>query len=245
VNTEAHSHTPNQQHDWRAILRTPEAGIFLAGVLCGLCILAWFLWLGHVRVGKAGVMLGVVTAHLTGGRASGVAVATSSHLFSRLETIVLGSLIEGMVVCLFFPAFCLSFKKLIRVPLLVDAMENVHRSARNQRARLLKWGIPGLIAFVWFPFLMTGPVVGSVIGFLIGMRPWVVVAVVMAGTVSAIISWTFIMDQIREWTSMIGDVIPLLVVFLLIAVIVSIRVKRLLESQALRNGAKRNGKDNR
>jgi peptidoglycan/LPS O-acetylase OafA/YrhL len=92
---------------------------------------------------------------------------------------------------------------------------------------------------------MTGPVVGSVIGFLIGMRPWVVVAVVMAGTVSAIISWTFIMDQIREWTSMIGDVIPLLVVFLLIAVIVSIRVKRLLESQALRNGAKRNGKDNR
>jgi uncharacterized membrane protein len=77
------------------------------------------------------------------------------------------------------------------------------------------------------------------------MRPWVVVAVVMAGTVSAIISWTFIMDQIREWTSMIGDVIPLLVVFLLIAVIVSIRVKRLLESQALRNGAKRNGKDNR
>ena len=228
--------------DWKVILKTPEARIFLAGVLCALGILAWFILLEQNEPGKAGYLLAVLTAHLTGGRASGVAVAVNSHRFTRLETILLGSLIEGMVVCLFFSAFCLSVKKLIRVPFLMGAMENVQRSASSQRARILRWGIPGLIAFVWFPFLMTGPVVGSVIGFLLGMRPWLVVGVVLLGTVSAIVSWTFIMDRIAAWTSAVGNVIPLLVVFLLIAVIVSIRIKRLLEPQT-DDDRNRNGKD--
>ncbi len=216
---------------WRCLARTQEACILLAGLACAGALVVWFLLASDVESGKRGIMLAVLTAHLTGGRASGIAVAVNSRHFRRWETILFGSLVEGAVVCLFFAVFSLSFKKLIRIPFLVSALANVHRSAETQRARMLKWGIPGLILFVWFPFLMTGPVVGSVIGFLLGMRPWVVISVVMFGTISAIVSWTFIMDQIAEWTSRIGDVIPLLFVCLLLGGVISYRIRRLLEPQ--------------
>lgn len=242
MDTTLHSPEPGKEHRWYVLLRTQEGAIFLAGLGCLALILTWFAWIMKTEPGKAGVMLAVFTAHLTGGRASGIAVATNSHLFSRLETIFLGTLIEGTIVGLFFSIFCMSLKRAIRVPLLNSAIQNVHRSAESQRGRLLKWGIPGLILFVWFPFLMTGPVVGSVIGFLLGMRPWVVLCVVMFGTISAIISWTFILDQLAAWASRVGDMIPLLVVFLIIAFIAAYRARKFITSQSrARNGT--NGKD--
>jgi uncharacterized membrane protein len=156
-------------------------------------------------------------------------------MFSQLETIILGSLIEGMVVCTFFSAFCLSCKKLIHLPWLDTAMRNVRASARKQRRHLLGWGIPGLIAFVWFPFLMTGPVVGAVIGYLIGMRPWIVVCTVMFGTISAIVSWTFLMEFVNTWVSQVGDYVPGAIVAVILATILIVRIRSYRRQTMLRN----------
>ncbi|MBN2450387.1 MAG: small multi-drug export protein [Lentisphaeria bacterium] len=221
---------------WRAIVRTQEGAIFLLGLFFAVLILASFFVAGTVAPARAGALAAIVSAHLTGGRAAGVAVATNLN-FDRLETILLGSLIEGTIVCLFFSAFCLSCKKLVRLPWLDDAMRNVQESAQSQRGRMLRWGIPGLILFVWFPFLMTGPVVGSVIGFLLGMRPWVTVATVMLGTVSAIVSWTFLMDRVSSWIGTVGNVVPLVVVLLLITVVVAYRIRRYRDSRGARRAA--------
>ncbi len=212
--------------------------IFGFGLACVMTILAWFLYLSHKQPLQGAALLGVVTTHLTTGRAVGIAAALGGN-FAKWQAIVLGSLIEGAVVCLFFPVFCLSFKRLITVRFLTDAMRTVHRSAVSQRGRLLKWGIPGLILFVWFPFFMTGPVVGSVIGFLLGMRPWVVAAVVLSGTSLAIVSWTFILREVLGWTRMIGEFLPMLVVCIIVIVVASVRVSRFIEAQQRRNGAKR------
>lgn len=228
-NVEASRARVRHKPDWKAILRTQEAGIFLLGLACAVCVIAWFA----CEDSRKGTILGAVTTHLTGGRAVGISTALGGGL-PLWQAILLASLIEGTVVCLFFTAFSLSFKKLISVRLLNDALANVHRSAQTQRTRLLRWGIPGLILFVWFPFFMTGPVVGSVIGFLLGMQPWVVVGVVLSGTVLAIISWTFILNEIVDWASTVGEFLPLMFVCILLIVIVSFRVKRLLEAQQRR-----------
>ncbi|MBT3378126.1 MAG: small multi-drug export protein [Lentisphaerae bacterium] len=217
------------RHDWKAILRTQEAGICLLGFVCAVCIVVWF----SCADTQKGTLLGAVTTHLTGGRAVGISAALGGGL-PLWQAILLASLVESTVVCLFFTAFSLSFKKLISVRFLNDAMANVHRSAQTQRSRLLRWGIPGLILFVWFPFFMTGPVVGSVIGFLLGMRPWVVVGVVLSGTVLAIVSWTFILHEIVDWARTVGEFLPLMFVCILLIVVVSFRVKRYLETQQRR-----------
>ncbi|MDX9979573.1 MAG: small multi-drug export protein [Lentisphaeria bacterium] len=198
--------------------------IFLLGFFCALALLAWSGYLQFQFPVKGARMLAIISTHLMLGRAAGISAATVSHHFSRLETILLGSLVEGAVVCLFFSAFCLSCKKLIHVPWLDSAVRNVRDSAHKQRHLLAGWGIPGLILFVWFPFLMTGPVVGSVIGYLLGMRPWTVIAAVMAGTISAIVSWTFLMGVLDHWMKKAGHYAPAAAVLTILAVLVTIRI---------------------
>jgi uncharacterized membrane protein len=198
--------------------------IFLLGLFCVLALLAWIGYLQFTFPAKGTRLMAIVGTHLMLGRAASVSAATVSPYFTRLETILLGSLVEGAVVCLFFSAFCLSCKKLIHVPWLDSAVRNVRASAHNQRHRLTGWGIPGLILFVWFPFLMTGPVVGSVIGYLLGMRPWIVISAVMTGTISAIVSWTFLMDALDQWMQKAGHYAPAAAVLTILTVLITIRI---------------------
>jgi uncharacterized membrane protein len=223
--TESASPTPGHRSWLRAIFRTQEGMIFLVGVSCLIAILLWALECTEFSPRKAGTMLGIVPAHVTGGRASGIAIALASKQFSPLEVIVLATLIESMVVCLFFSAFCLTMKKMVHAPWLHNAMRDVHESAKNQRHLVARWGILALILFVWFPFMMTGPVVGTVIGHLMGLRYWVTLGTVMAGTLAAIICWTYLMDQMTNLMHKAGSVAPILGVAVIVATIIVIRLR--------------------
>ncbi len=220
---------------WCALLRTSEAAILGVSLACQAALVGWSIWLATHEPPLAEALPSVLAAHLTTGRAGGITTALSVG-FSRPQTIALGSLIEGAVVCLFFPIFSLSFKRLIRLPFLDETLDRVHRSAEAQRGRVLRWGIPGLLAFVWFPFFMTGPVVGSVIGFLLGMRPAMVVAVVLSGTILAIVSWTCALGPVIEWTRRIGEVLPLMVVLILVLFIAGYRLRRIAVAARRRDG---------
>ena len=60
-----------------------------------------------------------------------------------------------------------------------------------------RYGIAGLFVFVFMPFWMTGPVVGAIIGFLIGLRPAVNLAVVLSATGLAIVIYA----RLDAWAS--------------------------------------------
>ena len=227
---------------WRALLRTPEATILAISALCQAAILGCFIWLTGHDATLAEALPSVLAAHLTTGRAGGITTALSVG-FTRLQAITLGSLIEGAVVCLFFPIFSLSLQRLIHVPFLDATLARVHQSAETQRDRVLRWGIPGLLAFVWFPFFMTGPIVGSVIGSLLGMRPFVVIAVVLSGTVLAIVSWTCALGPIIEWTRRIGEVLPMMAVLILVLFAAGYRVRRFAQAARARNDIGKRGED--
>jgi hypothetical protein len=92
----------------------------------------------------------------------------------------------------------------------------------------VKWGIPGLLIFVWFPFWMTGPVVGCIIGFLIGMRPWVNLTVVLLGTYLAIVSWGLVLNQIYEELAKIGPYVPFVFVGIILLLAIAVHVRHAL-----------------
>lgn len=217
--------TPPRSPHWNAFLKTQEGLIFLLGLGCLLGILVWVVVCTDTDAGKAATILAIVPAHVTGGRAAGLAIATRSGQFSVWEAILLASLIEAMVVCLFFSVFCLSLKTLVTVPWLQTMMRNVRSSAEEHRPRLAKWGIFGLLLFVWFPLMMTGPVVGSVLGYLLGLRAWATLLTVLAGTIAAIISWAFLMDWVDGLTEKAGALAPTLAVAVLVAGIVAVRLR--------------------
>jgi hypothetical protein len=82
-----------------------------------------------------------------------------------------------------------------------------------------KFGIAGLFVFVFAPFWMTGPVVGAIIGFLIGLRPWVNLAVVLVSTYIAIGVWALLLNELNDWASTVNEFAPyaLFVAIVLIA----------------------------
>jgi hypothetical protein len=77
-----------------------------------------------------------------------------------------------------------------------------------------------VFAFVWFPFWMTGPVVGSVIGFLLGLPVWLNMTVVLAGTYIAIFCWALFLRQLHEQVAAYSSYAGLILMGVLIAIIV-------------------------
>jgi hypothetical protein len=75
-----------------------------------------------------------------------------------------------------------------------------------------------LFIFVWFPFWMTGPVVGSVIGFLLGLKVWLNMTVVLAGTYVAIIGWAFFLRQLHDQVASYSSYAAMVLMVLLIVI---------------------------
>ncbi|MGD2175358.1 MAG: small multi-drug export protein, partial [Candidatus Brocadiaceae bacterium] len=145
--------------------------------------------------------------HVLGGRAAGL-----SHGYNEQMGfwVVVGAnlAIETFMVLLFYPLFVFSYNKLIVIKPLEETMARARRAAESGQAKVTKWGIPGLLVFVWFPFWMTGPLVGSVIGFLIGLKTWTNLCVVLAGTGLAILCWGVILQQIHDALARLGPYVP-------------------------------------
>ncbi|MHC4537666.1 MAG: small multi-drug export protein, partial [Planctomycetota bacterium] len=86
--------------------------------------------------------------------------------------------------------------------------------------KIQRYGIISLFIFVWFPFWMTGPVVGCVIGFLLGLRVWVNITVVLSGTCAAIFGWAFFLRQFHERVASYSSYATMVLVTLLIIIII-------------------------
>ncbi|MHC4528360.1 MAG: hypothetical protein ACYS29_10815, partial [Planctomycetota bacterium] len=67
---------------------------------------------------------------------------------------------------------------------------------------------------------MTGPVVGCVIGFLLGLRVWVNISVVLAGTYVAIFGWAFLLRQLHDRVASYSSYAAMVLMILLVAIII-------------------------
>jgi len=70
-------------------------------------------------------------------------------------------------------------------------------------------------------FWMTGPVVGSVIGFLLGLRVWLNMTVVLTGTSLAIIGWAFLLRQFHNQVASYSSYAAMVLMALLVVIIIA------------------------
>jgi uncharacterized membrane protein len=194
---------------WRRILATTEGKILLAGVLMIVC------WLGVILLSRAvgpllpRKLLTMTTSHVLFGRAAGMAQGYTSRLPGWI--VMLSSMyIETFFTFISFPLFVLSYRNLMVLRPLEVTLGRARRAAETHKATILKFGIPGLLFFVWFPLWMTGPVVGAVIGYLIGLRHRVNMLVVLSSTYLAILCWGLALDRIYRYLRAVGPFMPIL-----------------------------------
>ena len=124
--------------------------------------------------------------------------------------------VETVLVLLFYPIFVFSMRKLVVFPKLKRFLDRTSAVAEHHYDKVQRYGIIGLFVFVWFPFWMTGPVVGSAIGYLLGFPAWLTMSVVLTGTYIAMGAWAYLMFDLQSRAAVLGSWAPALIIGLLI-----------------------------
>jgi uncharacterized membrane protein len=188
---------------WARLWNDTEGRILAVGVM-----LAWLLvialgigWL--VEPEWTLVFAAMTGLNLLIGRAAGMSFGYANGLD---HLVVIGSnvLVETIQVLVIYPLFVLSWRNLVDVRRLHRFLVQMRRSAEASQAQVARYGMVGLFVFVFLPFWMTGPVVGSVIGFLIGLKARQNLSTVLAATYVAIGVWAVAFEQLNELLAAYG-----------------------------------------
>lgn len=91
-------------------------------------------------------------------------------------------LVETIRVIVVYPPVVLSRQQLLDLPRLRPQLVRMRRNAEAGQPSVQRFGIAGVFIFVFVPFWMTGPVVGAIIGFPIGLKPRAKLSVVLSAT---------------------------------------------------------------
>lgn len=188
---------------WRAALASPEGRWLALGAALAATALvglgAASNWWPEQTL-RIAAMSGL---NLLIGRAAGMAYGYASGL-SHAPVIACNVVVETIQVLVIYPLFALSCRQWLLPHWLATPLARLRARAESSHAAVRRFGIAGLFVFVFMPFWMTGPVVGSFIGYLLGLRTRTTLAVVLAGTYAAIAVYALFLDEVDAWASAYG-----------------------------------------
>jgi len=205
---------------WRQLLKTTEGHILLLGIavaLIGLIIMGLIAF----RSPQTSHMIGAMSFfNIIFGRAVSMSIGYAGG-YGHTLVVVVNMWVETVLVLLFYPVFVFSMRKLVVFPRLKRFLERTRAAAEHHHDKVRRYGIAGLFIFVWFPFWMTGPVVGSAIGYLLGFPSWLTLSVVLTGTYIAMAGWAYLMFDLHSRAAVFAPWAPALIVGLLILAVLA------------------------
>lgn len=184
--------------------------------------LGYTVWLGFKLLTSpedSQVLIGITATEIMFGRAASMAFGYSLGL-GHGTVIPICAVIETVFVLIFYPLFVFSWRRLLAIRWLKKVFERSLKAAETHKDWVQKYGLIGLFVFVWLPFWMTGPVIGCVIGFLLGLRVWVNMAVVLSGTYAAILGWAVFLRHLHGRAASYSSFGALVFTALLVLVII-------------------------
>jgi uncharacterized membrane protein len=160
------------------------------------------------------IIIAVTASNIVVGRVPGISVAYAME-GSFYTAVGITFAIETMLVLFIYPLFIMSWNKLLDNRILKKWSARMRRNAEEYRPLIRKYGMIGLFGFVWFPFWMTGPIIGSIIGYLMGFRHRVTLSIVLTGTLIAISCWGLALRHLHEWAFALDPRAPWFIVALM------------------------------
>lgn len=190
-----------------------EGRLLATGLSIGI---AWLLELFILSFFKSTLSLKLISmsaTHIVSGRAGGISLGLELGI-PHFLIIQNAMTIETIIVLVVFSIFLLSYKNYIRSKFLKNMIDTSIKAAQKNKHAVNKYGMIGLLIFVWFPLHMTGPLAGAIIGYFIGLKQKTNLTIVLTGTFLAIISWTLFFGKINSLTGQYSFFIPIFVVLL-------------------------------
>jgi uncharacterized membrane protein len=200
------------------LFSSPEGRLLIAGVGLGLIFIAWISSNFALSPEMAQMLIGLLATQIMFGRATSMSFGYAAGL-GHSVVVPVNMLIETILVFTFYPLFVFSWRHIVEIRRLKKIIERTRRAAERHKNVIRKYGVVGLFVFVWFPFWMTGPFVGSIIGFMLGIRLWVNMTVVLSGTFLAMIGWAVLLKAFHQQLATYSPYAPLVMVAALIIII--------------------------
>ncbi len=197
-------------HRWEWF-KSSEGKILVVGMAMFALFMAMMFGSLLVNMDYYKAITGVSVGHLFFGRAAGLSVGFALGM-SPVTVVLLNFTIELIMVLVIYPLFVLSWNQLLNIGKFKAWMENTRANAQKYHDKIERYGMVGLFVFVWFPFWMTGPVIGAIIGFLMGLRHRVTITIVLGGTLLATVCWALFIAYVQEWARSIDPMAPWYVV---------------------------------
>ena len=202
-----------------------EVKILLIGLALTALTGIYFLYLLYADPGLYKVLFSTAIVHIMGGRGLGIVTCLSAGI-SLFYTIAYNFFLEIVIVLIAYGMVVLVMRNIIQPKLFDKAVRQAELTAQSQKTKIKRYGSIGLFLFVMFPFFMTGPVIGAIIGYLLNYRVVTNFLIVFSGTLTSILIYTFIgnnliafinqyipIDVLQKWG---GIIIAVLIVFFLI-----------------------------
>ncbi len=214
---ELNSRQPNQLK--ATLLSRPEGRLLLIGAALALIYAFWLAVRSLSSPDYSQLLVGMTATHIIFGRAAGMLFGYRLKL-GHGTVIPIAIIIETILVLIFYPLFVFSWRHLLVIKWLRNTFERTRKAAEARKGLVQKYGVIGLFVFVWFPFWMTGPIVGCVIGFLLGLRVWLNITVVLAGTYVAIFGWAFLLRQVHDRVASYSSYAPMVLIAILVIIVI-------------------------
>ena len=177
-----------QSTEWRLFLFSVALSILLVAVI------GYYL-VTEPRMSRTLVL--VFIAHTFGGRAAGIGLCIIDQL-NPLVSIFYNFYIEVLIVFCTYPLFVLSLNNFISFRGLRFYSLRLERKARKHKDKIANYGWIGVFIFVMLPLPATGPVMGSIIGYLARMRPLQNFSATLLGTFTPIVIWFVFFDFLEQ-----------------------------------------------
>ncbi len=193
---------------------------------CVLLITAVLMIAGMWRVNHPwwGPTLAMGLTQALAGRAASIAQAMTTDL---PKSVILGlsTVFDTITALIYYPVLVFSYRNLVERRFFQNRMEQIFESARKGAERFRKYKILGVFAFVWLPLWMTGPLVGAIAGYLLGLRGWVSMLTVTLSTFCACATWVYAYDQLFGLVGDVHGLMPVIVTAVIIAVLAGMRIR--------------------
>lgn len=213
------------------LFRHSEGYIFVSGLaLCTLVIL-WLgvgaFWLPEYH-SKTSSLLG---ARMVLGRPGGVYAGYVLGV-GHLTNCVINMLVDTIGVLLFYPLIAMGNQRFTFIKMFKKALDRISSSAESKIEGIRHFGGMGLFIFVLFPLWGTGPVVGSAVGILLGLKPGVNMSIVLGATYLAIGIWMIFLSTFYDKTLAYSSSSPMVIVSTLLFMMVVIYVFKLVKGKS-------------
>ena len=197
------------------LVRTVEGKILILGIFLSLILLAATAFYAVTDFDTAKTLVLAFFAHTFGGRAAGIGLCILND-FGAFATIFYNFYLEVLIVCFTYAVFVLTTSNYVRVEWVIRAMDRIAEKAMEQKDKIERYGWIGIFLFVMTPLPVTGPVVGSIIGYMIRLGLFKNFTATFLGTFTAIVVWFYCFDFLEERFHAIQYIFAAIVIMVLI-----------------------------